>query len=142
MKLIISMMALFTITNVFAANLDVREPLVLNWINGLPPITVLHGDPECGQIIFSNDSDGIIKLSLGNTISQSWLGIDGDVRISSDSLYQNYIGGGIDISKFHIQLQLSKNNNQLTSVQYRYFRVNGVVFSKEQLIKSINCSQN
>ena len=126
-------------TNAMASNLSIRGPKVQAWVNGLPAVSSLHGEDGCDAISFSTDSDGLTDLKLGKKLSQGWLGIEGDVQINSTSLTQDYSGGGIDSSQYHIQLQLEKSGSQLTSVQYRYYKVTGFIFKREELVKIFDC---
>lgn len=125
-----------------ASNLEVRGPLVLNWVKNLPALTSLQGPEGCEAISFSkdsNDSDAIVALKIGEQVSQGWLGIEGELQINSTTLSQDNYGGGIDGPQYHYQLKLEKSSNKLTSVQYRYYRISGIVFKKEKLLISIDC---
>lgn len=124
-----------------ANEFDARKQAVANFVADLPTTSSLQGDAGCEEIRFVKDANsGIYSVQFGNVAKQPWLGLDGQVEITNDSLAQDFTGGGVDSGTYRFQMALIKNQGRLVAAKYRYYSVKGLIFQKQKLLKSLDCS--
>jgi hypothetical protein len=124
-----------------ANEFDSRKQAVANFVADLPAASSLQGDEGCEEISFVKDvKSGIYGVQFGNAAKIPWLGLDGEVEMTNDSLAQDFTGGGVDSGTYRFQVAIIKSQGRLVAAKYRYYSVKGLLFQKKTLLKSLDCS--